>query len=148
RRAPAVQFGPDGLVLGRPATLRITPAKRLPGAVGFAYTGAGADFTLHRARQDAGSLIVEVRHFSGAGATTMTEAEFDQLMGSLLALPMSLDVAVRFFGARQAVPAGWCTNAHPNCFLMEIGVQNFLRGLQPADCARAAGGAFVAPMLS
>ena len=146
RRAPAVQFGPDGLVLGTPATLRITPAKRLRGAIGFAYTGAGDGFTLREARRDGASLLVEVRHFSGAGATTMTEAEFDRFMGSLLALPITLDVAVRFFDARQAVPASRCASAHPNCFLMSIGVQNFLAALQPADCAQ--GGAFIAPMLA
>ncbi len=147
-RALAVQFSPEGLSFAEPATLRITPDKPLPGAIGLAYSGDGRNLGLTRATKAGSALVLKISHFSGAGVAAMSEREFERLVAGLAAGPMTLAGAGEFFRALRAVPADWCDGvSHPTCAFVETEAQQFLGTLTPDDCSTAASGGLVQPMV-
>lgn len=137
--AHAVQFAPEGLSFAVPAMLRITPSTPLSDTVGLAYTGSGENLTLAPAVRSGGSLLVEVSHFSGTGGTSITEQEFETLVASIAAQPISLVEAGHFFRDYRAVPASWCDENHPTCFELKIDITKFLLRLTPDDCLEGVG---------
>ena len=137
--AHAVEFAPDGLAFAVPATLRITPATPLTDTVGLAYTGSGEDFTLAPATQVDGSLVVEVRHFTGGGGTSVSEQDFERLVAAIAAQPISLEAAGHFFRDYRAVPASWCDASHPTCATLKTDITRFLNALTPNDCLAGVG---------
>ena len=142
--ALAVQFAPDGLTFARPATLRITPPRpRARRPVGLAYSRSGADLELAPASRNGGSLVVEVSHFSGAGASTISERDFERLVAQLATAPVTLESAGHFFRDYRAVPEEWCDPAHPTCYAVMNEILNFLGRLSTDDCLDAAGGSFI-----
>ena len=147
-RLPAVQFGPDGLVFARAATLTITPIRPLESAVGFAYAGNGSGLTLERAELVGQNLVVSVEHFSGAGATSMTVAQFQRLLARLSALPMSLPVAAEFYVALRAAENGFCRGVpiceppcegFPTCEALKSDADQLLGTLTLTECEDTAG---------
>lgn len=71
----AVDLQPQGLVLGKAATLRIAvPHSAGPGLglVGFDYEGDGEDLKALLPVDSTGSITLSIRHFSGAGAAYAT----------------------------------------------------------------------------
>ena len=81
-----VQFGPEGLSLYRPATLRFDlPAGAAPGGLlGFKYAESGAEFHLTPADAGATSITLQITHFSGAGVGAGTFADVDAILQQLL----------------------------------------------------------------
>jgi hypothetical protein len=144
KNALAVQFAPDGLAFARPAKLRIDPPRR-PGkrATGLAYSGSGADLTLAPASHQGGSLTVDVSHFSGAGATTISEPDFERLVAQLAAAPITLEAAGHFFRDYRAVPEEWCDPFHATCHAFLDEIVTFLTHFDTDDCMDAAGGSFI-----
>ncbi len=148
RAPPAVQFGPDGLVFAHAATLTITPTKPIARPVGLAYTGNGAGLTLERAELQGTSLVLSVEHFSGATVTSMTLAQFDQLVARLSALPMSLAVAAELYSALRAVPRNWCDDSR-TCTTLQSESDQLLGRLSRDECsATARAGAQVTVLVS
>jgi hypothetical protein len=142
--ALAVQLAPDGLTFARPATLRIAPpTPRGKRAVGLAYSGSGGDLELAPASRNGRSLAVEVSHFSGAGATTISEPDFERLVAQLAAAPVTLESAGHFFRDYRAVPEEWCDSAHPTCYAVMNEILDFLGRLSANDCRDFAGGSFI-----
>jgi len=137
-RLPAVQFGPDGLVFARRATLMITPASRINTPVGLVYAGNGAGLSLVKARRQGSSLVLPVDHFSGAAATSMTFAQFDRLVARLSALPMSLAVAAELYSVLSAVRGSWCDDS-PTCNALRSDADQLLGTLTLTECEDTAG---------
>jgi hypothetical protein len=67
RPAAGVQLSPDGLVLLRPATLTIAPARGVPVArqIGYSWHGSGRESGLYPPTLDANSFTMRLVHFSG-----------------------------------------------------------------------------------
>jgi len=81
----AVQFGPSGLRFRIPAVLRIGAAPALSGGrrlVGFGSANDGSALGLDLARSDGGAVLLDVIHFSDAGASAATP---DDVAAALLA---------------------------------------------------------------
>ena len=73
--AGAVDLQPDGLQLLAPARLTITPAAGAPALADqsfFAYEGAGDDFHNYPPVDDAGTLAIDLPHFTGGGVASGT----------------------------------------------------------------------------
>ena len=79
----AAQFGPEGLLLGVPATLRIHSAALPPSVVGVAWYGQGAEFHVTPAVTLAGEVTVAVWHFSGAGAASASSPQVAAAQGNV-----------------------------------------------------------------
>lgn len=142
--AQAVQFAPEGLRFASPAVLQITTAGMPKGApVGLAYKGAGSDLTLTPMSRQGGTLSLEVPHFSGAGATSISQRDFERLVAQLAAAPVTLEAAAHFFRDYRAVPEGWCEPQHPTCFALLVDIQQFLGTFTTDDCLDAAKGSFI-----
>ena len=107
-----VQFGPDGLVLRKPATLRITRKGAAPRTtVGYVYVGNGRDVALERARRAGSALTIEISHFSGAGAGQITVAGFLTYVARLLTGQLTLadvDQFLHELGVVQAIFGEFC----------------------------------------
>ena len=73
----AVQFGPDGLELLKPASLSIAPTRSVSGTdlTGFGWRAQGDDFHMEPVVTEGGGLVLEVLHFSGAGTGSATDEE-------------------------------------------------------------------------
>jgi hypothetical protein len=144
KHALAVQFAPDGLTFARPATLRVS-APRTSGrrAVGLAYSGSGGDLELAPASRAGESLVLDVSHFSGAGATAISERDFERLVAQLAAAPITLEAAGHFFRDYRAVPEEWCDPAHPTCYAVMNEILDFLGRLRVNDCRDFAEGSFI-----
>ncbi len=115
-----VQFGPDGLKLLKPATLRVT-FKRAPGRplLGVSYRGSGHGFALRRATRKGRVVTTTVEHFSGGGTLPATLANFLVVLTELAAKPqLTVEDAEDFFDTKPAADAvlgrGWCL-ADPTC---------------------------------
>ena len=110
--AVGVQFGPDGLVLRQPATLRITRKGAAPRTtVGYVYVGNGRDVALERARRAGSSLTIEISHFSGAGAGQITVVGFLTYVARLLTGRLTLadvDQFLHELGVVQAIFGEFC----------------------------------------
>lgn len=72
----AVELGPEGLQLFKPATLVIKPAKNVPfsSQVGFAYHGSGQELFMYPLAPKV-QLTIMVVHFSGVGSASATAAD-------------------------------------------------------------------------
>jgi hypothetical protein len=137
--ALAVQLSPDGLTFTVPATLRVTPAQPVSSPVGIVYGGSGDKLTVKPVTQSGGSLLIEVRHFSGAGATPLSEQDFERLVAEISTYEMNLVEAGRFFSAYRAVPAAWCDANHPTCQTVKVDAANFVGGLTKDQCLEGVG---------
>lgn len=120
-RAPVlgVQFGPDGLRLARPGTLRITPRRPLRNAVALLYEGSGKDVAFAPARAEGGALIVQIEHFSGAGGVRVGPHEIVAALAYLATSGFTTDQDVfSFFTLAQLGTVffgrGWCLT-NPTC---------------------------------
>ena len=111
-RVVGVQFGPDGLVLLKPAKLMITRKGAVPRTtVGYVYVGNGRDVALERARRTGSTLTVEIDHFSGAGAGQITVGAFLVYVARLLTGQLTLadvDQFLHDLGIVQAIFGEFC----------------------------------------
>jgi hypothetical protein len=76
----AAHFEPSGLQLGIPGSLTITFTEIVPPVVAFAYGGHGDDFAVITSTIGTSTLVIPIRHFSGAGAGIPSAADFDALV--------------------------------------------------------------------
>ena len=89
----AVQLGPEGLQLARPATLTLTlPTQVDPtGLLGFVFDGVGTNFEVVTVAINGTTLTLQVSHFSTGGAAQGTLQNFAQQIEPMLnALPSTL----------------------------------------------------------
>jgi hypothetical protein len=79
----AVQLGPDGLTLLKPAVLEIIPAPAIDPAkfTTFAWHGSGDGFHLYPTLPDSWRLAFEIHHFSGYGVGPATGAQRAEQLG-------------------------------------------------------------------
>ena len=75
-----LQLEPSGLVLLQPATLTL-PKPAGPRVVAFGFDGDGENLHLIPHADSGSSLSLQVWHFSGAGATTVSAAELQAVLG-------------------------------------------------------------------
>ena len=119
-RSPVgVDLGPDGLRFSSPATLRITPAKPKRSALGFTFAGNGSRTGLLVPATDGASLTLEIAHFSGAGAGSISEFAIvellaDYLLRGSLSRDEILDVGALIEIATEELHPGWCST-DPTC---------------------------------
>ncbi|MEO8189466.1 MAG: hypothetical protein ABI682_03915 [Acidobacteriota bacterium] len=75
--ASAVQLGPDGLFLFKPATLTITPARAVPlsSQVTFSWRGSGEEFFLYPPAADQTPLSLSVVTLAGYGSGAGTDSD-------------------------------------------------------------------------
>jgi TolB protein len=136
-----VQFSPDGLHLGLPATLTIglpsgTDAARL---VGLAWAGDARDAHLYPARDAGQTLTLSVFHFSGAGAGNPPPAPLTFLGECLNQLSMDQELeqlhatGVRDAGEYRTTLAG-CYEHYvlPTMTASEQYAESHDRGFDPA----------------
>jgi hypothetical protein len=76
----AVQLGPEGLTLLKPAQLTIVPGAAVPPdrQVTFGYHGTGAEFHLEPPEPAIDRITLDIAHFSGAGLVNASQSAAEQ----------------------------------------------------------------------
>lgn len=87
-RVAGVEFAPDGLRFGTPATLEIEPRRALPAnSTGFAYAPGTSGFEVEPAKRAGGVVTLRIEHFSSSGVGAITEADFANVVGPIISRP-------------------------------------------------------------